>query len=84
MTKEFAIKILMLDHCTKSEAEEHLIKGSVVFDDLAERLDEYSLQWGLDTDEVDILKRMIKTNIPPADWGVVEFEDKTYYIQYVL
>lgn len=32
MTKEREIEILMLDRCTKSDAEKHLKNGSTVFE----------------------------------------------------
>ena len=33
MTREREIELLMMDRCTKSEAEKHLKDGSTVFED---------------------------------------------------
>lgn len=43
MTKEREIEILMLDRCTKSDAEKHLKNGSTVFegDDFEKFFDDY-------------------------------------------
>lgn len=54
MTKEREIKLLMLDRCTKSEAEKHLKNGSTIFEDFEEILKVISMN--------GILKRKIKMN----------------------
>ena len=33
---------------------------------------------------VNSYKEMIETGIPATDWGIVEKDEKTYYIMYVL
>lgn len=47
MTKEREIEILMLDRCTKSDAEKHLKNGSTVFegDDFEKFFDDYMKEW---------------------------------------
>ena len=37
MTREKQIEILMLNHCTKKEAEKHLDDGTIVLDDFHEK-----------------------------------------------
>ena len=37
MTREKQIEILMLNHCTKKEAEKHLGDGTIVLDDFHEK-----------------------------------------------
>ena len=41
MTRAIEIEILMDNGSTKSEAENHLKKGTVVFDDFEENFDKY-------------------------------------------
>lgn len=84
MTKEREIEILMMDRCTKTEAEKHLKNGSVVFTDFEEHFNDYMKEWDIEEDEIPTYKRMIEEKIPVPDWGVVEEDGKTYYIMYVL
>ena len=80
------IEILMKDGCTKVEAEKHLARGTMVFDgaDLEENFSAYMKEWGIDDDNQAGYKAMVDKNKPMQDWGIVEHEDKTYYIMYVL
>lgn len=88
MEKE--IQILMKDGCTKSEAINHLNRGTIIYDDLEENLDEYCKEFEYldnETDEVrytDSIREMVKTKIPAKDWGIVQDYNKMYYIEYVL
>ncbi len=82
MTNENAVRIIMLDGCTRSEAEGHLEKGSVVFPDFQENIDLYVNELNA-FDEKD-LREMAKTGKPMEDWGVVKEDGKTYFIMYVL
>ena len=84
MTREKEIEILTLAGCTKKEAEKHLEKGTMVFDDFEKHFDTYMKDWCIEEDELPKYKRMIKEKVPVADWSIVEFEGKTYYIEYVL
>lgn len=84
MTRERAIEILMMDRCTKAEAEKHLEKGTTIFEDLEQNFDNYMKEWDIDEDEIAEYKKMINEKIPALDWGVVEFEGNTYYIMYSL
>ena len=84
MTKEREIKILMSDGCTRAEAEKHLKKGSVVFDDFEENFDQYMKEWGYNEEEEEAYRKMVTDKTPVADWGVVEQDGKTYYIMYLL
>lgn len=54
MTREREIELLMLDRCTKSEAEKHLENGSTIFEDFEKILKVISMN--------GILKRKIKMN----------------------
>lgn len=84
MTKEREIEILMMDRRTKAEAEKHLKKGTVIFEDFEENFNKYMKEWDVKEDEFSIYKRMIEEKIPVTDWGIVEDNGKTYYIMYVL
>ena len=78
------IEVLMMDGCTKSEAEKHLQKGASVFDDFEENFDSYMNEWGIEDDEKEIYEKMINEKTPIEDWGIVEDGDKTYYIMYCM
>lgn len=84
MTKEREIEILMMDNCTKSDAEKHLKNGSIVFSDFEEHFDDHMKEWDIEEDEIPIYRKMIEEKIPVKDWGIVEDDGKTYYIMYVL
>ena len=79
-------EILMMDGCTNSEAEKHLERGTVVFDgeDFEKYFEDYMDEWGVDLEEQEKYKTMMKEKEPMTDWGVVEHEDKIFYIMYVL
>ena len=87
MTKEMEIKILMEDRCTRAEAEKHLKNGTIIFEDFEENLDSYIKELSDDDivgfDEESFCK-MVETKKPLPDWGVVEKDEKTYYIMYSL
>lgn len=78
------IEVLMMDGCTKAEAEKHLQKGAPVFDDFEEKFDSYMNEWGIEDDEKEMYRKMISTKSPIEDWGIVEDGDKTYYIMYCM
>lgn len=78
------IKILMMDGCTESEAKKHLECGTIVYSDLPENFERYAEEWQLDEEEREAIKNMIDNKEPAHDWGVVEIDGKTYFIQYVL
>ena len=78
------LEILMADNCTRSEAEKHLERGTVVFDDLEEHFSDYMAEWGMDEEEQEKIQEMIRSKKPLPDWGVVQDEGKTFYIMYCL
>ncbi|MCM1387334.1 MAG: hypothetical protein NC231_08410 [Bacillus sp. (in: Bacteria)] len=80
------LDILMLDGCTKSEAEKHLQRGTTVFesDDFENHFDDYMNEWGIDEGERTEYRHMIDEKKPVQDWGIVQHEGKTWYIMYVL
>ena len=78
------IKILMMDGCTESEAKKHLERGTIVYSDLPENFERYAEEWQLDEGGREAIKNMIDTKEPAQDWGVVEIDCKTYFIEYVL
>lgn len=84
MTRQQEIEIIMKDRKTESEAKKHLEKGSIVFDDFEENFEKYMKEWLYDDEEIAACKNMIETKEPLQDWGVVDYEGKTYYIMYVL
>ncbi|MGM9763527.1 MAG: hypothetical protein ACI3ZQ_05870 [Candidatus Cryptobacteroides sp.] len=78
------IEILMMDGCTKSEAENHLKNGSVVFEDFEEHFLSYMKDLDIDEEYIPEFKKMIAEKKPARDWGIVEADGKTYYIMYCL
>lgn len=84
MTKERKIELLMMDRCTKSEAEKHLKNGSTIFEDFEENIESYLDEWDIEEEDKDEYRKMVTDKIPARDWGVVEDNGKTYYIMYVL
>ena len=84
MTREREIEILMEDRCTKSEAEKHLKDGTIIFEDFGENLESYLDEWDIEEEDREAYRKMVTDKIPVADWGVVEQDGKTYYIQYAL
>lgn len=85
MTKERKIEILMMDGCTKAEAEKFLKNNRcTIFTDFEERFESYMKEWGIAAEDIPKHRRMIEEKIPVTDWGVVETEEQTYYIMYVV
>lgn len=84
MTREKQIKLLMMDGCTKSEAINYLKRGSMIFDDLEENIESYLKEWNIETEYKNEYRKMVQNKIPCPDWGIVETEENTYYIEYVL
>ena len=84
MTKEREIELLMLDKCTKLEAEKHLKNGSTIFEDFEENIESYLDEWNIEEEDKDEYRKMVTDKIPARDWGIVEDNGKIYYIMYVL
>lgn len=84
MTRERELEILMKDGCTKHDAEKHLKNGCIIFDDFEENFEKYMEEWDVDEDDIPMYRKMIDKKIPVPDWGVVEENENTYYIMYVL
>ena len=84
MTREREIELLMLDRCTKSEAEKHLKNGSTIFEDFEENIESYLNEWNIEEEDKNEYRKMVTDKIPARDWGIVEDNGKTYYIMYVL
>ena len=78
------VDILMLDRCTKAEAEKHLKNGTIIFEDFEKNCEFYLDEWGIDEEDRDAYRKMVTDKIPAADWGIVEQDGKTYYIMYAL
>lgn len=81
------VEVLMMDGCTRNEAEKHLKNGTTVYEDLEEKLDIYIKEWQsmpVDEEFVNDVKEMIETKKPMKDWGIVEMDGNTYYIEYAL
>lgn len=41
-------------------------------------------EWDVEEEDREEYKKMIDTNKPVFDWGVVEYEGTVYFIDYVL
>ena len=84
MTREREIEILMEDRCTRKEAEKHLKDGATIFEDFEENLESYLDEWDIEEEDREAYRNMVTDKIPAADWGIVEQDGKTYYIDYAL
>lgn len=91
ITQERKIKILMEDGCTRYDAEKFLKKGTIIYEDLESNFENYMEEWfshGWNekdkANEIEMIKKMIKTKVSVPDWGIVVYENNTYYIQYTL
>ena len=84
MTNEMMINVLMADRCTRAEAEKHLKNGTVIFEDFEENVESYLDEWNIEEEDREAYRKMVTDKIPVADWGIVEQDGKTYYIQYAL
>ena len=84
MTRKREIELLMLDRCTKSEAEKYLKNGSTIFEDFEKNIESYLDEWNIKEEDKDEYRKMVTDKIPARDWGIVEDNGKTYYIMYVL
>lgn len=91
ITQERKIKILMEDGCTRYDAKKFLKKGTIIYEDLESNFENYIEEWfshGWNekdkANEIEMIKKMIKTKVSAPDWGIVVYENNTYYIQYTL
>lgn len=80
------IDILMMDGCTKTEAEKHLKNGSIVLDgeDFKNHFDDYMSEWDIGEEDQEAYRNMLNNHKPAQDWGVVDHNGATYFIMYVL
>lgn len=79
------VDVLMIDGCTRKEAERHLERGTTVFKDFVENFDKYMNEWNVEEDEKEMYRKMILERKPCPDWGVVEdIDGNVYFIQYCL
>lgn len=80
------IKILVQDGCTEKEAEKHLASGAVVLEEEDFRIffSDYMKGWEIEGGDQQPYREMLENKIPLPDWGVVEYDGKTYFIAYVL
>lgn len=81
-----SIEVLKMDGCTESEAKKHLENGTTVFEDtdFEKNLESYLDEWNIDEEDRAEYRRMVAEKKPITDWGIVEHDEKTYYIQYCL
>lgn len=80
------IAILMEDRCTRNEAVKLLKKGTTIFghNDFAENFDSYMKDFGCDNEEIENFKNMVENREPVTGWSVVDYNENTYYIMYIL
>lgn len=78
------LDLLMMNGCTKAEAERHLKNGAIVIsrEDFEKNFGLYMEQWGIDEDAE--YRSMLNNKKPVKDWGIVEHNNETWYIMYVL
>lgn len=60
--------------------------GTVIIDgeDFKKNFDIYMDEWGIDEGKTPEYKLMLDSKKPVEGWGIVEKEDETWYIMYVL
>ena len=78
-------KIIMEDGNSKEETKLYLKNGSMVFDkeEFVKNFNSYMIKWCFDRRRITRLKKMIDTDVPAPNWGVVNKNGKVYYIKYV-
>lgn len=85
---EKKLMVVMEDNHTKKEAVDYLCNGSAVYEkeEFVKFFDQYMNEWDVEEEDQEEYKKMIESNEPinTNDWGVVEYEGKTYLISYVL
>lgn len=82
---EKKLMVVMEDNHTKKEAVDYLCNGSAVYEkeEFVKFFDQYMNEWDVEEEDQEEYKKMIDTNKPVFDWGVVEYEGITYFIDYV-
>jgi hypothetical protein len=83
---EKKLMVVMEDNHTKKEAVDYLCNGSAVYvkEEFVKFFDQYMNEWDVEEEDQEEYKKMIETNKPVFDWGVVEYEGTVYFIDYVL
>ena len=84
MDKNIMLEILKKDGCTTAEAEKHLNRGSIIYEDLEENFNIYMDEWGISGDDRADYENMVKNKVAAPDWGIVFYNDRYYYISYCL
>lgn len=79
-------EILIMDGCTRSEAEKHLQRGTTIFtkSDFLSNFDAYMDEWDIGEEERLEYKAMIEEKKLLTDWGIVESDGEVFFIQYCL
>ena len=80
---EKKLEIIMEDNHTKKEAVDYLCNGSAVYEK-EEFVKFFEQYMNVEEEDQEEYKKMIDTNKPVFDWGVVEYEGTVYFIDYVL
>lgn len=81
------LDILIKAGWSKKQSEQHLKRGTTVFEeiDLREHFSSYLEEMGfVSEDEKTNFRQMLDSKKPMVDWGVVEFDGKYYFVEYVL
>lgn len=83
---EKSMEIIMEDRHTKKEAVAYLCNGTIIYEkeEFGKFFEQYMGEWDCDEEERAEYKKMIENNKPVFDWGIVNYENKTYFIDYVL
>lgn len=87
MTREEKIEIVKKDVMSLHDAKRYVdTDHCIVYEDLAENLESYLKEWFPDEEDdadlIDDIREMIRSGKPAQDWGVVEANGRTYYIEY--
>lgn len=86
MTRERKIEILMMGHCTKTDAIRHVNNGACIYteEDFQGDIEDMMKNFYIGEEEAEDFKKMIYEKIPMEDWEIVKDEEHTYFIMYVL
>ena len=63
-----------------------MIHNSIAFDeeDLRSHFSDYMEEWEIEGGDQQPYREMLENKKPLPGWGVVEYDGKTYFIEYVL
>lgn len=77
-------EILKETGMTDYDAKKHLERGTTVYRDFEEHLEDYIEEFDSDEEGKEAIREMVRTGKPMPDWDVVDHNGHKYYICYCL